>query len=133
MSGGPSGVEATSGKQTVFAWLQCGPEDGESNSTTLRNFGLLLAGCYALAFAFWRAKIADTEKNINLRGSQTNQSAKSDFPSDPKWTGANFANANFSGSHFEGANFGWGSSDVLDQETTSTRDADENPNGGKDE
>lgn len=100
-------VQNVPDKQTVFALLQCGPEDGESNSTTLRNFGLLVAGFYALIFAFWRAKIADAEKNINLRGSQTSQGSTSDFPSDAKWTGANFANADLSGSNFEGANFGW--------------------------
>lgn len=100
-------VQNTPDKPTLFAWLQCGPEDGESNSTTLRNFGLLVAGFYALIFAFWRAKIADAEKNINLRGSKTSQGSTSDFASDAKWTGANFANADLSGSNFKGANFGW--------------------------
>ena len=94
-------------KPTVFAWLQCGPEDGESNSTTLRNVGLLVAGFYALIFAFWRAKIADAEKNLNIRGNRSNQGSTSDLASDTKWTGANFANADLSGSNFKEANFGW--------------------------
>ena len=142
-------LEKTPDKKTLFSWLQCGPEDGESNSTTLRNFGLVVAGLYALIFAFWRAKIADAEKNINLRGNQTNQGSTSDFASDAKWAGANFANADLSGSNFEGANFGWklpggrdvgdcqdggeqgGFRDSKEQEVDDTVDSDVDQNGAQ--
>ena len=52
---------------TIFDWLKCGSEGGESNGAALRNLGLLIAGFYALIFAFWRAKIADTEKELQKR------------------------------------------------------------------
>ena len=148
-NGAPANVQGQSTNQTVFAWLQCGPKDGETNSTTLRNFGLLVAGFYALIFAFWRAKIADVDKNVNLQRSHIDHGDTSDDPLDAKSTGGNFANADFSGSNFEGANFGWnmlGNRDMrrhqdggeqgdlrdnTDQEIDNTADLDGDPNGGE--
>ena len=36
-------------------------DEGESNSSTLRNVGLIIAGFVALIFAFWRSVVADKQ------------------------------------------------------------------------
>ena len=55
-TGGPDGTQPQTDKST------------ESNSTTLRNVALIIAGLLALAFAAWRAKIADNQSKTAQRG-----------------------------------------------------------------
>ena len=44
---------------TVFwNWLRTGPDGMESGSTTVRNFGLVIAGLVALPLAIWRSRVA---------------------------------------------------------------------------
>lgn len=54
----------------VWGWLKEGSsgESVESNSATLRNVGLLLAGVLALWFALWRARIANRQAGTAERG-----------------------------------------------------------------
>ena len=42
-------------------WLGATPQGRESNSSTLRNVGLVAAGAFAFGFAYWRAKVADRQ------------------------------------------------------------------------
>ena len=42
-------------------WLGATPQGRESNSSTLRNVGLVAAGALAFGFAYWRAKVADRQ------------------------------------------------------------------------
>ncbi len=46
-----------------WPWLKAGEgiEIGESNSTTLRNVGLLVGGAIAIWLGFWRARVADSQ------------------------------------------------------------------------
>ena len=44
-----------------WIWLGAIPQGRESNSTTLRNVGLVAAGAIAFGFAYWRAKVADRQ------------------------------------------------------------------------
>lgn len=58
-SGGPGGPDVTQ--------LQ-NDKSTESNSTTLRNVAIIIAGLLALLFAAWRAKIADSQSKTAQRG-----------------------------------------------------------------
>ena len=44
-----------------WIWLGATPDGRESNSSTLRNVGLVAAGAIAFGFAYWRAKVADRQ------------------------------------------------------------------------
>ena len=52
--------------ESIWGWLQDGV-DGESNSTTLRNLGLLALGLLALPFAIWRSCVAHRQATAALR------------------------------------------------------------------
>ena len=56
------------GASWLWDWLQSGANAGESNSTTLRNIGLGIAGIVALIFAFWRSRIAERQADTAQRG-----------------------------------------------------------------
>lgn len=59
-----------------WEWLQKSDPSGESNSTTLRNAALIVAGFLALAFAAWRGKIADSVSKTGQRGLQNERYQK---------------------------------------------------------
>lgn len=50
-----------------WPWLKAGAaiESGESNSTTLRNVGLLVGGAIAIYLGFWRARVADRQSKAS--------------------------------------------------------------------
>lgn len=54
----------------AWGWLAKGNsgESVESNSATLRNAGLVVAGVIALGFALWRAQIANRQAGTAERG-----------------------------------------------------------------
>ena len=59
---------------SYWQWLQSpsgGP--GESNSTTLRNVGLLIGGGIALVFAVWRSWVAERQADTNQSQANTAQ------------------------------------------------------------
>ena len=57
-----------------WEWLRALNDIEESNSSTLRNVALIFAGFIALAFAAWRAKIADSQSRTAQRQADTAQS-----------------------------------------------------------
>ena len=50
---------------TVWNWLRDEGAIQESNSTTLRNFGFVIAGVFALGIAVWRSVIADKQTKVS--------------------------------------------------------------------
>ena len=54
-------------------WLRALDQNKDSNSTTLGNVALIAAGVLALAFAAWRAKIADSQSRTAHRQADTAQ------------------------------------------------------------
>ena len=56
-------------------WLRSGTNGGEreSNSTTIRNVGFLIAGGLALVFAVWRGVLAQRQAETARRQSETSQ------------------------------------------------------------
>ena len=50
--------------QACWGWLQSGPTQPESNSTTLRNVGLLVGAVVALVFAVWRGRVSERQTDI---------------------------------------------------------------------
>ena len=56
-------------------WLRSGTSGngGESNSTTIRNVGFLVAGVLALVFAVWRGVLAQRQAETAQRQSETSQ------------------------------------------------------------
>lgn len=58
----------------VWNWLgEGGDGTGETNSATLRNFGLIIAGVLALVIAIWRGLAADTQAKATQRQAETAQ------------------------------------------------------------
>ena len=58
-----------------WGWLRSGAGAGgaESNSTTIRNLGFLIAGVLALVFAVWRGVLAQRQADTAQRQSETSQ------------------------------------------------------------
>ena len=56
-----------------WEWLRTFDETKESNSNTLRNVALIVAGGLALGFAAWRARIADSQSRTAQREADTAQ------------------------------------------------------------
>ena len=54
-------------------WLQAGTDTPESNSTTLRNIGLMTGGMVALVFALWRSIVAGHQADIARRQAEETQ------------------------------------------------------------
>ena len=60
----------------VGSWIQTGwnwLSEGESNSGTIRNIGLVIAGAFALLVAVWRSKAADDQAKAAQRQAFTAQ------------------------------------------------------------
>lgn len=47
-----------------WEWLQAGSPQPESNSTTIRNGGLLVGAAVALVFAIWRGQVSERQTDI---------------------------------------------------------------------
>ena len=60
---------------TIWPWLKAAGETvvTESNSTTLRNVGLLIGGGAAIGLAVWRAIMADRQTRATQRQAETSQ------------------------------------------------------------
>ena len=58
-----------------WGWLRSGAGAGgaESNSTTVRNIGFMIAGVLALVFAVWRGVLAQRQAETAQRQSETSQ------------------------------------------------------------
>ena len=54
-----------------WGWLNYSAPDTESNSTTLRNVGLILGGVLALVFGVWRGLVAERQANSAQRQVET--------------------------------------------------------------
>ncbi len=52
---------------TYWDWLQIASPDRESNSTTIRNIGFVVAGLVALPIAIWRSRTAQIQADTALR------------------------------------------------------------------
>ena len=58
----------------LWDWLGVIPQGRESNSTTIRNVGLVLGGWTALVIAVWRSIVADRQARAAQRQADTAQS-----------------------------------------------------------
>ena len=54
-----------------WEWLSLTPDGRESNSTTIRNIGLIVVAMIALPLAMWRSLVAERQAKATLRQAET--------------------------------------------------------------